>query len=77
MTSTAQVLEFDAWCERCAHRLGEIDDQLTIAEARRLARDVYAFERTRAMDPSQAAEFVAVEMTRSDRGPFERRAVAR
>ncbi|HZV92495.1 MAG TPA: hypothetical protein VFF72_04715 [Caldimonas sp.] len=77
MTPTPEILDFDAWCERCARRLGEIYDQLTIAEARRLARDVYAFERTRAMDPSRAAEFVAVEMTRPDRGPFERRAVAR
>ena len=67
----------DDWCERCAQRIEALDRQLSPAEARRLARDVYAFERTQAMGPVDAAEFIAVEMTRPDRGPFERRAVAR
>lgn len=72
-----EAMEFDAWCERCARRIGELDDEITIAEAKRLARDVYAFERTRAMGPISAAEFLAVEMRRPDRGPFERRSAAR
>ena len=42
-------------------------------EAERLAKDVYAFERTRAMSPEAAAEFISVEMARPDRAPFERR----
>lgn len=78
MTDDAQeTLDFEAWCERCARRLNELDDAITQAEAKRLARDVYAFERTRAMGPVSAAEFVAVEMSRPDRGPFERRSAAR
>jgi hypothetical protein len=72
-----EAADFEAWCERCALRIGELDNQITLAEAKRLARDVYAFERTRAMGPVSAAEFVAVEMNRPDRGPFERRSVAR
>jgi hypothetical protein len=72
-----QVLDFEAWCERCARRIGELDEQISLAEAKRLARDVYAFERTRAMGPVHAAEFVALEMSRPDRGPFERRSAAR
>jgi hypothetical protein len=72
-----EALDFEAWCERCALRIGELDEQITLAEAKRLARDVYAFERTRAMGPVSAAEFVAVEMSRPERGPFERRSAAR
>ena len=51
-----EAADFEAWCERCAQRIGELDDEITWAEARRLARDVYAFERTRAMGPVGAAE---------------------
>jgi hypothetical protein len=65
------------WRIRCALRITELDQDISKSEAERLARDVYAFERTRAMTPEAAAEFVAVEMTRPDRAPFERRAVAR
>jgi len=72
-----EAMDFDTWCERCARRIGELDEQITQAEAKRLARDVYAFERTRAMGPVSAAEFVSVEMSRPDRGPFERRSAAR
>ena len=67
----------DIWCDRCARRIGELDEGITQAEAKKLAQDLYAFERTRAMGPIDAAEFVAVEMSRPDRGPFERRAVPR
>ena len=77
MQDETEAGEFEAWCERCALRLGELDEQITLAEAKRLARDVYAFERTRAMTPEAAAEFVAVEMNRPDRAPFERRSVSR
>ena len=46
-------------------------------EAERLAKDVYEFERTRAMPPEAAAEFISTEMARPDRAPFERRATPR
>ena len=65
------------WRNRCAQRIAELDQDLSRIEAERLAKDVWAFERTRAMSPEAAAEFVAIEMSRPDRAPFERRAVAR
>lgn len=77
MTDDDDAMDFEAWCERCALRIGELDEQITQSEAKRLARDVYAFERTRAMGPVSAAEFVALEMKRPDRGPFERRSAPR
>ena len=74
---TLNTLDPDDWRNRCAQRIAEIDQDLSRSEAERLAKDVYAFERTRAMSPEAAAEFVAVEMSRPDRAPFERRATAR
>ena len=65
------------WRIRCARRIAELDQDITRIEAERLAKDVYAFERTRAMSPEEAAEFVAIEMSRPDRAPFERRSAAR
>jgi hypothetical protein len=72
-----ETLDATAWRIRCALRIAELDQDISRIEAERLARDVYAFERTRAMTPEAAAEFVAVEMTRPDRPPFERRSAAR
>ncbi len=74
---TLDTLDAVDWRNRCAQRIAELDNDLSRIEAERLAKDVYAFERTRAMSPEAAAEFVAVEMTRPDREPFERRATAR
>ncbi len=74
---TLDTLDSADWRNRCAQRIAEIDQDLSRVEAERLAKDVYAFERTRAMSPEAAAEFVAVEMSRPDRAPFERRATAR
>ncbi len=70
-------LDSTHWCERCALRIAVLDDQINDAEARRLARDLYAFERTRAMPPETAADFIASEMGREDRSHFERRSVPR
>jgi hypothetical protein len=72
-----EKIDSNDWRERCARRIAELDQEISRSEAERLAKDVYAFERTRAMSPEAAAEFVAVEMTRPDRAPFERRSVAR
>jgi hypothetical protein len=72
-----QALDPTAWRSRCAQRMAELDPDLTRSEAERLARDVHAFERTRAMEPEAAAEFVSIEMSRPERAPFERRSVPR
>jgi hypothetical protein len=72
-----ETLDPTDWRTRCARRIAELDQEISRVEAERLAKDVWAFERTRAMSPEAAAEFVAVEMTRPDRAPFERRAAAR
>ena len=67
----------DDWRDRCARRISELDQDITRIEAERLAKYVYAFERTHAMSPEDVAEFVAIEMSRPDRAPFERRSAAR
>jgi len=72
-----EALDPTAWRSRCAQRMAELDPDLTRSEAERLAKDVYAFERTRAMEPEAAAEFVSIEMSRPERAPFERRSVPR
>jgi hypothetical protein len=72
-----EALDPAAWRSRCAQRMAQLDPDLTRSEAERLANDVYAFERTRAMEPEIAAEFVSIEMSRPERAPFERRSVPR
>ena len=71
------TLPADQWCERCANRFLQLDPELDASDASQTAQDVYAFERTRAMSPEAAAEFVVVEMRRPDRAHFERRSVDR
>jgi hypothetical protein len=65
------------WRSRCALRIAELDREISRIEAERLASDMHAFERTRAMSPEAAAEFVSIEMARPDRAPFERRSQPR
>ena len=52
-----ETLDSTAWRARCALRIAELDQDISRMEAERLAKDVYAFERTRAMSPEAAAEF--------------------
>lgn len=72
-----EPLYHDEWCDRCATRLTEIDRDISSEEALQIAQEVFAFERTRAMNPEAAADFVSFEMSRPDRGRFERRSVDR
>ena len=72
-----EALDTTTWRSRCARRIAELDPDLTRSEAERLASDLHAFERTAAMSPEDAAEFVSIEMSRPDRAPFERRSVPR
>ena len=69
----AEALDKVDWCKRCAQRITELDPDVLAGEAWELARDLHGFERTRAMGPLAAASFVATEMKRAERGPFERR----
>ena len=71
------TLSADQWCERCANRFMELDPKLAVSDAQQTAQDVYAFERTRAMTPGEAADFVVAEMSRPDHAQFERRSVDR
>ncbi len=64
----------EVWRDRCARRIAELDSQLSESEARELAAEFQAFERTRVMAPEEAADFVVGEMMRADSGRFERRA---
>lgn len=71
------TLPAEQWCERCANRFMALDPNLAASDAQQTAQDVYSFERTRAMTPEAAADFVVSEMSRPDRARFERRAVDR
>jgi hypothetical protein len=61
------------WLERCANRITEVDRDIDEDEARRLAREMQSFERTRAMTPEAAVDFVAAELARPSGVRFERR----
>ena len=64
------------WIERCALRIKQLDQSIADAEAIDLARDIAGFERTAAMAPEAAVDFVASELARP--APrFERRAASR
>lgn len=68
-----ETLASNVWLERCARRIAEIDQEIAEAEARQIARDLHRFERTRAMQPEAAVDFVAMELANPERAPFERR----
>ena len=68
-----ETLAPNIWLERCARRISEVDIEIAEAEARRIARDLQRFERTAAMPPEAAVDFVAMEMDKPNRSPFERR----
>ncbi len=65
------------WRERCARRIREIDENISESEAETVAQDVYDFERTRAMQPEEAADFVAEQMSQVEPPRFERRSKKR
>jgi hypothetical protein len=50
-----------------------VDREIAESEARRIAREFHRFERTRAMPPEAAVDFVAGELANPNRAPFERR----
>ena len=72
-----ETLPASIWVERCARRISEIDQQIADAEARRIARDLHKFERTRAMEPEAAVDFAASTIADPLRAPFERRRTTR
>lgn len=59
------------WIRRCAARITELDKDVDRVEARSIALALHDFERTRALDPERAVEFVAEELVRP-RPVFER-----
>ena len=65
------------WLLRCANRIVEVDHDIAADEARRIARAMQAFERTRAMAPEAAVDFVATELARPTPARFERRVKSR
>ncbi len=68
-----QDISATEWRGRCAQRIREIDENITESEAETVAQDVYDFERTRAMQPEAAADFVAEQMSQAEPPRFERR----
>jgi hypothetical protein len=71
------TLPDDVWIARCAMRIVEVDSRIDAAEAEDIARNLRSFERTAAMEPEQAVDFVAAELARGQRTKFERRATPR
>lgn len=71
------TLRDDLWIARCATRIVEVDARIGASEAEAIARDLKSFERTAAMEPEQAVDFVAAELARGQRTNFERRATPR
>ncbi len=70
------TLPLSDWIERCAERIVQLDQQIAKDEARGLAEELHQFERTAAMPPEAAVDFVAFEL--SQPAPlFERRAEPR
>jgi hypothetical protein len=64
------------WIERCAERIVQLDRQIASNEAHGLARELHLFERTAAMVPEAAVDFVLAELAQP--APrFERRAEPR
>jgi len=72
-----QTLSPAEWRQRCARRFRELDLQMSEGEAETVAQDVYDFERTRAMQPEAAADFVAGQMSKAEPPRFERRSKER
>jgi hypothetical protein len=72
-----QPIPADQWRQRCARRIREIDAEITEAEAETIAQDVYDFERTRAMQPEEAADFLAEQMSQAEPPRLERRSKER
>ena len=68
-----ETLAPHVWLERCARRIAEVEQDIAETEARRIARDLQRFERTAAMPPEAAVDFVAMEMSKADQARFERR----
>ena len=68
-----ETLAPNVWLERCARRIAEVEQDIAETEARRIARDLQRFERTAAMPPEAAVDFVAMDMSEADPARVERR----
>ena len=64
------------WVQNCATRLVALEPQLSLEDATQIAASIREFERTGAMDPGAAADFVSGEMQKAQRTRFERRSGA-
>jgi hypothetical protein len=64
------------WMARCASHLRQIDPHLSGDDATGLANEFFRFQRTAAMTPEAAADFVAAEIARGQ-PRFERRSTTR
>ena len=67
-------LEDGVWLERCRARILEVTPQLSAEEAIEIARSMRGSERTGAMEPEAAVDFVVAEMRQDVPPRFERRA---
>ena len=68
------ALEEAAWLERCRARILAVTPDLSAEEAAEVARSMRSSERTAAMEPEAAVDFVVSQMRQDVPPRFERRA---
>ena len=74
-TRSGKLLPAD-WVKRCIEQIRLVDPDLTEEEAANMAKQLFSFERTAAMRPEDAVEFVVSELA-SPAPRFERRSPSR
>lgn len=67
----------DEWIARCAARIIEIDNGIAEDEAKKIAQEMLAFERTGAMAPEAAVDFVVSLYESPEPERLERRTTRR
>ena len=76
-SSTNDGGSLNAWLALCEVRIAQVEPSLTLAERQHLARSMLEFERTGAMPPEAAVDFVVSQMSKSERDLLERRSARR
>ena len=74
---SAERIESEEWMLRCAKRIAEVDPDISLDEARRIAADMNGVERLSAMTPESAVDFVRHQLIAGLPDRYERRSRSR
>ena len=74
---TSDGASVSPWLAQCEARIAQVEPSLSVTERQRLARAMLEFERTGAMSPEAAVDFVVSQMSKSERDLLERRSARR